>query len=1089
DLALDRAIERYGFRILRHEVESDAAEPRICVVFSEPLVGGTFDYAPFVAMPAGRYAVEAADNQLCVSGVQHGVRYPLTLREGLPAESGEVLLRSAALEVYVRDRSPDVRFAGRAHILPRSAEAAIPVVTVNTDRIAVSIYRVGERNLLPALQDGRFGRALSGYGTEEIADRLGAPVWEGEGEVTRQLNTDVTTALPVGEAVGRFAPGAYVMTARIPDRPAERWEDLATQWFIVTDLGLLTLAGTDGLHVFVRGLSDAAARPGTELRLIARNNEVLGRAETDAAGRAVFAPGLLNGRGGNAPALLTAEGGGDFAFLDLTAPAFDLSDRGVEGRPAPGPVDVFLTTERGVYRPGATVHTTILTRDAAGRAISDLPLTAIVTRPDGVEHARSVLTGDRAGGHAYALPLPPDARRGRWRLDLYADPEAPALATTRILVEDFVPERLDLTLAAPEGALAPGGTLPVTLTARYLWGAPAAGLAVEGETRVGTTRTLPDHPGFVFGLEEEEAESRVDYLSGDAATDAEGAAEIALTLPPLPGTTRPQEMTAALRVREGSGRPVERSLSRAVLPDHPMIGLRPLFDGQVEEGGTAAFELIALGEGGERAELAGARWTLSRVRTRYQWYEVDGRWSWDPVTTRTQVGGGTLDLSAGARVRIEAPVDWGRYELRVTGPEGRAFAYTATSLRFTAGWWAPVGVSETPDVLDLALDRDRYVPGDTAELRLTAQAAGEVLIAVVDGGLVEARTLSVAEGETTVPLEVTEAWGAGAYVTATLLRPMDVAAGRNPARALGLAWASVDPGTRALAPRLDVAGEAAPRGPLPVALDVPGLAPGETVHATIAAVDVGILNLTGFEAPDPGAWYFGQRALGVEIRDVYGHLIDGLQGFAGRLRSGGDGAGGGMRGTPPTDVILAEFSGLLTADAEGRIETRFDLPDFNGTVRVMAVVWSDVGVGQATADVLVRDPVVTTVSTPRFLTPGDESRILLEIAHATGPTGEVAVEVETGPALILPPEARTARLTLGTGERAVLRLPVIAMAEGVAEVTIRVTTPDGRVLETRRGLAIRATDAEVAETRRLTLAPGEEAIFDADFFDGLRPAT
>jgi uncharacterized protein YfaS (alpha-2-macroglobulin family) len=96
---------------------------------------------------------------------------------------------------------------------------------------------------------------------------------------------------------------------------------------------------------------------GVKLTLVARDNNILATATTDSVGRADFAAGLFRGTGGNQPVVVMAYGaGGDFSFLDLRRPAFDLTDRGVGGRPAPGAIDAYLYTERGVYRPGETVH-------------------------------------------------------------------------------------------------------------------------------------------------------------------------------------------------------------------------------------------------------------------------------------------------------------------------------------------------------------------------------------------------------------------------------------------------------------------------------------------------------------------------------------------------------------------------------------------------------------------------------------------------------------------------------------------------------------------------------------------------------------
>lgn len=103
---------------------------------------------------------------------------------------------------------------------------------------------------------------------------------------------------------------------------------------MATDLGLATLQGADGLPCLrVRSLARAEPRAGVKVTLLARNNALLGTAETDAAGHARFDPGLLRGRGGQEPAIAAAEAGDDFAFLSLAEPGLDLSDRGVAGRP------------------------------------------------------------------------------------------------------------------------------------------------------------------------------------------------------------------------------------------------------------------------------------------------------------------------------------------------------------------------------------------------------------------------------------------------------------------------------------------------------------------------------------------------------------------------------------------------------------------------------------------------------------------------------------------------------------------------------------------------------------------------------------
>ena len=142
---------------------------------------------------------------------------------------------------------------------------------------------------------------------------------------------------PLDQAVPNLTTGVYAMTAQPDNKAADDYDDLATQWFIVSDLGVTAYSGSDGIHAFVHSLASTDARAGIELKLIARNNEVLAVRKTDAAGAVNFEPGLARGEGGMAPALLLASdaGASDFAFLNLKGPAFDLSDRGVNGRAVP----------------------------------------------------------------------------------------------------------------------------------------------------------------------------------------------------------------------------------------------------------------------------------------------------------------------------------------------------------------------------------------------------------------------------------------------------------------------------------------------------------------------------------------------------------------------------------------------------------------------------------------------------------------------------------------------------------------------------------------------------------------------------------
>ncbi|EYD75279.1 PAN domain protein [Rubellimicrobium mesophilum DSM 19309] len=1088
EAALDRVVGFFGFNVSESHVDSDAAEPRACVLFNEGLRQG-FDYAPFVQLPSDALTVSVDEGQLCVEGLTHGQRVTVTLREGLPSASGEALAKSIPLDFYVRDRSPAVRVLSQAYVLPKGGPAAIPVETVNLDEVALSISRVNDRNLLRSLVEGSFSAPLYEWDRDWFERNIGTPVWEGTVEVARgALNADVTTEVPLAEALAGQPAGVYMLAAGVPgenldDRPA------TTQWFVLSDLGLATFQGEDGLTVAVRSLADASGVGGAQVTLLSRSNGELGVATTDADGVAQFAAGLTRGEGGAAPALVTVTTGDpeaptDMAFLSLMDPAFDLSDRGVEGREAAGPMDAFLTTDRGAYRAGETIHATALLRDDKAQAVEGVPLTAVLTRPDGVEYARTTSTIDAAGGHVFAFDIAGNAPRGTWRLAVKADPEADEpLTETRLLVEDFLPERVDVKLTGPEGA-ALNGTVPVGVQADWLFGAPAADLTLEGEVTLSAAEEVEGFAGWTWGLHDAPFETRMESFGG-SVTDATGAARLDVALPFVEeGATQPLEARVAVRAVESSGRPVERTLTVPVAPDRPILGLRLPTD--VRESTTARIEVVGLGPDLQPVPMHVA-WTVNRLETRYQWYSLDGSWSWEPQTRRVRVGSGEMDLNG--PVALNVPVEWGEYEVLVERTDGD---YAAASATFYAGWYAPVAAEESPDRLEVSLDAEAYRPGDTATLRIVSEGMGTALVSVLSNRVVAMQAVAVQPGETTVQLPVTDEWGTGAYVAAHLLRPVDGRAtgdARSPTRALGLAYAEVDPGDRHLSVGIDAPDEVRPRGPLAVGLQVNGVAAGEQAYVTLAAVDVGILNLTGFESPDPAGHYFGQRRLGVELRDLYGRLIEPGGGAMGILREGGDAGGMGMRSPPPTEQLLAYFEGPVTVDGQGHAEVSFDLPAFNGTVRLMAVAWSPRGVGSAEDEVIVRDPVVLTASLPRVLSPGDESRLRVDLTETEGTGGTYKVEVLTSEGLQIPMTREVPLVDLaakGTWRR---DYRLTASEAGTQDVTVRITTPSGEVLDRTYTLAVAARDPLVAQTHRFTLEPSQTFTFDHTVLSGFAPGT
>jgi uncharacterized protein YfaS (alpha-2-macroglobulin family) len=1076
----------HGFRVVDYKIDSDAAAPRLCVNLSERVAAGSpADVAKFLSLE-GREpeSASAEGNQVCVDGLKHGTRYSLQVRAGLPAENGETLQKSSEIAVYVRDRKASVRLSGRAYVLPSRGQQGIPVTTVNTGSLGVEIFRVSDRGLGLAAGTDSFLKSLESWDLEQVRERSGRRIWQGKVDVASRLNEDVTTAIPVTEALRTLEPGVYILAVALERKgDGDGQQARAAQWFVVSDLGLSAYSGDDGLHVLVRSLASTQPVGGVALRLLARNNEVLGTAQADARGYARFDRGLLKGEGGAGPRLIVAEGQGDYALLDLATAAFDLSDRGVKGRTTPGPIDAFLYAERGVYRPGETAHLTGLVRTAAGAA-SPIPATLIVSRPDGVEHRRIVLADQGLGGRTHALRIGAGAMTGTWRAKLHADPKAAPIAETAFLVEDFVPERLSLALTPESPVARADEPVRVGLTGRYLYGPPAAGLAVEGDVFVRAAKgDVAGLSGYRFGIDGEAFPPVRESLEAPGTTGADGTAAIAAGLPKFKRTSRPLEADVVLRLREPGGRAIERRVTLPVDPGEARIGVKPLFAGnQVGEGDEAAFDVLALGKDGKPLGAASLKYDIVRLDRRWQWYSHEGEWRYEAVTTTRRLSSGTAEITGGRPARIAFTPDWGRYRLEVTMPGG-----ARTTVVFNAGWQAGES-ADSPEVLEVALDKGSYRAGDTARVRIASKEAGRALVTVLGSGLLDMREVDVPKGGTEVALPVDASWTPGAYVTVTLYRALDEAARRMPSRAVGVAWLALDNRDRTLDVALTTPEKTLPGRALTVPVRIGGLVPGEDARIAVAAVDVGILNLTRYEAPSPQSWFHAQRRLGVEMRDLYGRLIDGMRAERGRLRSGGDGAGMTAQGSPPVEAPLSLFSGIVKVGPDGTASVSFDLPDFNGQVRVMAVAWSGTKVGSAARDVIVRDRLALTMSGPRFLTLGDTARLEVDVHNVEGPRAgyRVAVEREAGGAR----QSLAAReVALDPGARRRESVPLKPEALGPSTFEVKVTGPDGIEVRRRIALDVKAPATGIRRSSGAELKPGARLSVGRDLMHDLIPST
>lgn len=1088
-LALRR---KAGLRLLKVAVDPAGSRPTVCLQFSDRLSGDAkVRYGDYVTVePKTQIAFDGRDSRLCLTGMSHGNAYTVTLRHGLPGADGVVLKADETQTVRVPDRPSMAAFRGSAYILPRLGGDGIPVASVNADRLDVNVYRIPDRALVPGKEGyPSLFSTLSPDAAEQVAEQKGERVWAGSLEVKGERNRETTSALPFRQAVGDTPkPGLYAVTVRPHDtEDPERWTELATQWVLLSDLGLTTMRGADGLSVFARSFATAKPLAGVEVALVARNNAEVARATTDEQGRALFPAGQLK-TGGDTPEMAMAYHGTDFAMQDLTNAAFDLSDRGVAGRAPPGPMDAFVYSDRGVYRQGETVNLSILLRDDKTEAVENLPLTVKVLRPSGTEYYKSALTapanGGAAGGFVLPLTLSRTAPLGGWQVLVYGDPKGEPIGHGTFQVEDFVPVKLALDVEASAPILVPGQPFTVTAHGRFLYGPPAAELPGTAEVSIkADPAPYPAYKDFSFGRVQDQVTERNEPLEFPE-TDAEGVSKIAVALPKLPDTTKPLRADIHVTLSEPGGRPVHASLTVPVRPKTYALGLRPRFkDSRVSEGAEADVDLVALAPDGTPIAKSGVHWALVEERVSFLWFREGNRYNYRATVHDVPLEQGTIGVTADKPAPLAlGKRGFGRYRLEVTD----VAAGVASSIRFYSGWGAGDQSADIPDKLEVVTDKPAYKPGETTRVRVTPPFAGELLVTVATDRLFDVRTLSIPAEGATVEIPVNPAWGPGAYVTATAYRAPVKGRERQPVRALGVAWIGIDPTVRSLDVALDAPKLIRPHSKLEVAVKVAAAGGGalDDAYVTLAAVDEGILRLTDFISPQPEKWYFGKRRLGVDIRDDYGRLIDPLEGDFGALRQGGDSSAG----LPVVPFhVVSMFHGPVKVGADGTARIAFDVPDFTGELRLMAVAYSRTRLGSAAGAVTVRDPLVADASLPRFLAPGDDSQVTLSLHNVEAAPGpyEVAVSA-TGAAAV---ENGTQTVPLATGERKSVIVPLKGVEAGIGHVSVAVTGPDHHMVKHDYDITVRP--ARAVETRFTTrqLAPGESERFDGAELAAFVPGT
>ena len=1025
---------------------------------------------PLTAQPGEREYVEL-----------HSLRYQappgrfvyLRVDKGLKAFGGYLLGKPFAAVRQVPEYPVLLRFLGEGALLSLQGERRVSLVARNLPRARLEIGRLRPESLqhLAFLNSGSFDKPQVSYpGEDSLLERE---------ELRLRFDArDPAKAQYEGVDLARFlAPGRrgiFLLSLRTlsdyedslsPQQTLARnaGEEKDARLVVLTDLGLVVKKALDGQRdVFVQSLATGRPVAGATVKAIARNGETLVEATTDADGRARL-PSLDDFQREKRPTMLTVGAGGDFSFLPLSdyGRTLDYSRFDIGGEPNrvdAGSLKALLFSDRGLYRPGDTVHLGLVVRAADwARPLDGLPLELDITDPRGSLARRERLRLGAAGFESVDYTPGESAPSGNWSATLYLigrNDSRTMIGETTVQVREFAPDtmrvRAQLSTQGPGGWVKPTA-LAATVQAENLFGTPAQKRKVEGTIVLRPAfPDFPAYPGYKFH-DPQLAKDGYDEKLGDQVTDASGKAVFRIDLSKYARATY-QLNFLARAFEPGSGRNVAAQAGVLVSSNDYLVGIKAA-DGldYVKRQAPRSVQLLAIGPDGKPRAVAGLHAVV--VEKRYVSVltrQDSGLYRYVSHERKFPLDDRVITLPA-AGMAFALPTDApGNFALELRAADGTVLNKVDYSVAGAANLTRSL---ERNAELALTLSKPRYKPGETIEINIRAPYAGSGLI-TIERDKVYAQAWFRADTTSSVQtIRVPGDFEGNGYVNVQFLRdPASDEIFMSPL-SFGVAPFAVDRSARTQPLTVTVPRLAKPGAPITVDIATEGKA-----RVAVFAVDEGILQVARYRVGDPLDFFFTKKMLQVDTAQILDLLLPEFSRLTAMAAPGGDGSGDLAKNLNPfkrkSEKPAVWWSGLV--DVDGRKRLTFRLPDhFNGRVRVTAVAVTPQRLGLAETAMTVRGDFVLTPTLPTHVAPGDEFELPVGVANtiegATAPS-RVAVSLQLPKSLTLVGPAPAA----------------VAVAPG-GEATVRFRLRAGVALGAA-GVVIRAADGKHAAQRRIELS-------------------
>lgn len=1036
----------YVLNINNVESEHDGTEGVVRIYTSQQLNGQ--NVASFIKFePAVNYTVEYTDFGVALHSDKFSAEnsYTLTVAKGLRGIIGGVLKEDYNGSVAFGQLESDVKFTNsKAVYLSKKGGGNIEVRITNTPKVKLIISKIYENNLLMA---DRYGYEPqdnnesndAGYSSyqdngENNYDNYSNAV-AGDVIYTREIDT---RSLPKSGA-GRIL-NISQFEDRLPDvkgiyhvmiRSAKDYWVRDSRFISFSDIGLIAKQGQDKMYVFANSIKTASPLQGVTINVYGANNQLLGTAATNADGAAEV-PVTVRNYSGFKPAMVIAKTADDFTYLPFSSTRVNTSrfDVGGKRNNATG-LDAFVYAERDIYRPGEKINFALLLRNKNWKSPGDIPVKLKFLLPNGKELKSFRKSLNEQGATDGSIAISASAITGTYSLEVYSSNDV-LLATKSFMIEEFVPDRIKVTARLDKPFLRPSESASLQINATNFFGPPATNRKYETEIQVHQKQfSSKNYPGYDFTLANQK--QFFDKTVKEGKTDENGNAAIAYDVPSMYINKGLLQVNFYTTVFDETGRPVSKNTSADIFTQDIFHGIKDDGYYYYSLNQPVKFQLVSLNKDGNPVSATAKvqvikheyRTVLTKSGSyfRYESQEQDM-----PMTDKEiTIGNNT--------VYSYVPRSPGDYEIRIYRPG--AITYVSKNFYSYGSWGADNSSFEvnTEGHIDIEPDKEAYQNGDKAKLLFKTPFSGRMLVTLETDHLISYQYVDVAKKTASLDINLGNEYVPNVYITATLIKPHDIS---DIPLTVAHGFQNIKVQERSRRIPVEITAQQKVRSKTHQIVRVKAL-PGS--YVTLAAVDNGVLQVSDFKTPDPYEYYYQKKALQVTAFDMYPLLFPELRA---RLSStGGDGNLSLDKRVNPMPAkrfkLMSYWSGMKKTNGSGVAEFEFDIPQFNGQIRLMAVAFKDEKFGSAEKTTTVADPIVLSSALPRFISPGDTVLMPVTISNTTNKTasGKANITV-SGPVKIIDGNMQMVRIDPKSEARVNFKV-VAGPGINVAKISVAVT--------------------------------------------------